>query len=239
MNAPLRGFTALLLHAFPLDARMWDETRTELGEVAVVAPTLPPQGGGRTLAGWAAAVLRLVEGEIVPVGVSMGGYLAFELWRQAPERLSGLVLSDTRAGPETDEGRAGRERTIELIRERGAAGLWEEMEAKLFSPGAEPEVVALARSIALDRSQDDLVTCLEAIRDRPDSRPTLPTIDVPTLVVVGENDELTPPHEAAAIASGIAGAKLVTIPESGHLPPLERPGAFLASLRALLAEVGA
>jgi 3-oxoadipate enol-lactonase len=239
MNAPLRGFTALLLHAFPLDARMWDETRTELGEVAVVAPTLPPQGGGRTLAGWAAAVLRLVEGEIVPVGVSMGGYLAFELWRQAPERLSGLVLSDTRAGPETDEGRAGRERTIELIRERGAAGLWEEMEPKLFSPAAEPEVVALARSIALDRSQDDLVTCLEAIRDRPDSQPTLPTIDVPTLVVVGENDELTPPHEAAAIASGIAGAKLVTIPESGHLPPLERPGAFLASLRALLAEVGA
>jgi 3-oxoadipate enol-lactonase len=239
MNAPLRGFTALLLHAFPLDARMWDETRTELGEVAVVAPTLPPQGGGRTLAGWAAAVLRLVEGEIVPVGVSMGGYLAFELWRQAPERLSGLVLSDTRAGPETDEGRAGRERTIELIRERGAAGLWEEMEPKLFSPAAEPEVVALARSIALDRSQDDLVTCLEAIRDRPDSRPTLPTIDVPILVVVGENDELTPPHEAAAIASGIAGAKLVTIPESGHLPPLERPGAFLASLRALLAEVGA
>jgi len=113
------------------------------------------------------------------------------------------------------------------------------MEPKLFSPAAEPEVVALARSIALDRSQDDLVTCLEAIRDRPDSRPTLPTIDVPTLVVVGENDELTPPHEAAAIASGIAGAKLVTIPESGHLSPLERPGAFLASLRALLAEVGA
>ena len=239
MNAPLRGFTALLLHAFPLGAGMWDETRRELEGVAVLAPSLPPEGGGRTLSGWAAAVLGLVEGEIVPVGVSMGGYLAFELWRQAPERISGLVLSDTRAGPETDEGRGGRERTIELIREHGAVGLWGEMEPKLFSPAAEPEVVALARSIALDRSQDDLVTCLEAIRDRPDSRPTLPTIDVPTLVVVGENDELTPPHEAAAIASGIAGAKLVTIPESGHLPPLERPGAFLASLRALLAEVGA
>jgi 3-oxoadipate enol-lactonase len=239
MNAPLRGCTVLLLHAFPLDAGMWDETRRELEGVAVVAPRLPPEGGGRTLSGWAAAVLGLVEGEIVPVGVSMGGYLAFELWRQAPERISGLVLSDTRAGPETDEGRAGRERTIELIREHGAVGLWGEMEPKLFSPAAEPEVVALARSIALDRSQDDLVTCLEAIRDRPDSRPTLPTIDVPTLVVVGENDELTPPHEAAAIASGIADAKLVTIPESGHLTPLERSGAFLASLRALLAEVGA
>jgi 3-oxoadipate enol-lactonase len=239
MNAPLRGFTALLLHAFPLDARMWDETRAELGEVAVVAPTLPPEGGGRTLSGWAAAVLGQVEGEIVPVGVSMGGYLAFELWRQVPERISGLVLSDTRAGPETDEGRAGRERTIELIREHGAVGLWGEMEPKLFSHLAEPEVAARARSIALDRSQSDLVTCVEAIRDRPDSRPTLPTIDVPTLVVVGEKDELTPPHEAAAIASGIARAKLVTIPESGHLLPLERPGAFLASLRALLAAVGA
>src|SRR5687767_7699648 len=113
MNAPLRGFTVLLLHAFPLDARMWDGTRAGLGEVVGVDPTLPPGGGGRTLSGWAAAVLGRVEGEIVPVGVSMGGYLAFELWRQAPERISALVLSDTRAGPETDDGRAGRERTIE------------------------------------------------------------------------------------------------------------------------------
>jgi 3-oxoadipate enol-lactonase len=239
MNAPLRGFTVLLLHAFPLDAGMWDETRRELEGVAVVAPSLPPEGGGRTLSGWAAAVLGLVEGEIVPVGVSMGGYLAFELWRQAPERLSSLVLSDTRPGPETDEGRAGRERTIELIRERGAAGLWEEMEPKLFSPSAKPEVVERARSLALGRHPVDLVTCVEVIRDRPDSRPTLPTIDVPALVLVGEKDELTPPPEAAAIASGIPGAKLVAIPESGHLPPLERPEAFLASLRPLLAEVGA
>lgn len=240
MNAPRGGFTVLLLHAFPLDARMWDETCRELGaELDTVAPTLPPQGGGRRLAGWAEEVLSLVEGEVVPVGVSMGGYLAFELWRQAPERISGLVLSDTRAGPETDEGRAGRERTIELIRERGATGLWQEMEPKLFSPTAEPEVVERARPLALGRSPDDLVTCVEAIRDRPDSRPSLPTIDVPTLVVVGEKDELTPPPEAAAIASGIPGAKLVAIPESGHLPPLEQPGAFLASLRALLAEVGA
>jgi 3-oxoadipate enol-lactonase len=239
MNAPPRGLTVLLLHAFPLDAHMWHETRKELGEVAVVAPTLPPEGGGRTLSGWAAAVLGLVEGEIVPVGVSMGGYLAFELWRQAPDRISGLVLSDTRAGPETDEGRAGRERTIELIREHGPAGLWKGMEPKLFSAAAEHDVVERARSLALGRNPDDLVTCVEAIRDRPDSRPTLPTIDVPTLVVVGEKDELTPPPEAAAIASRIAGSKLVTIPESGHLPPLERPGAFLAGLRALLAEVGA
>src|SRR5829696_2674840 len=239
MSSPSRGFTVLLLHAFPLDARMWDETRTELGELAVVAPTLPPEGGGRTLSGWAGAVLGLVEGDLVPVGVSMGGYLAFELWRQAPERISGLLFSDTRAGPETDEGRAGRERTIGLIREQGATGLWTEMEPKLFSAAAGPEVVERARSLVLGRDPDDLVTCVEAIRDRPDSRAILPTIDVPTLVLVGEKDELTPPPEAAAIASGIRGAKLVTIPESGHLPPLERPGAFLASVRALLAEVGA
>ena len=229
----------LLLHAFPLDAGMWDEIRSELGEVAVVAPTLPPEGGGQTLSGWAGAILGLVEGELVPVGVSMGGYLAFELWRQAPARISGLVLSDTRAGPETDEGRAGRERTIGIIREQGATGLWEEMEPKLFSPVPEPVVVERARSLALGRNPDDLVMCVEAIRDRPDSRPTLPTIAVPALVLVGEKDELTPPPEAAAIASGIPGSKLVTIPESGHLPPLERPKAFLASLRALLAEVGA
>ena len=239
MSSPRGGFTVLLLHAFPLDARMWDETRSELWELGTVAPTLPPEGGGRSLSGWAEAVLGLVEGDIVPVGVSMGGYLAFELWRQAPVRISALLLADTRAGPETDEGRVGRERTIELIRHRGAAGLWEEMAPKLFSPGADPEVVERARSIVLGRNGDDLVACVEAIRDRPDSRLTLPSIDVPTLVLVGETDELTPPPESAAIASGIPGAKLVSIPESGHLPPLERPGAFLASLRALLAEVAA
>ena len=239
MNAARATFTVLLLHAFPLDSRMWDETRSEYGELRTVAPTLPPEGGGRSLSGWAEAVLGLVEGEVVPVGVSMGGYLAFELWRQAPGRIPGLVLADTRAGPESDEGRVGRERTIELIRQRGAAGLWEEMAPKLFSPAADPEIVERARSVALERTPDDLVACVEAIRDRPDSRPTLPTIDVPTLVLVGEKDELTPPPESAAIASGIPAAKLVVIPESGHLAPLERPGAFLASLRALLAEVAA
>lgn len=240
MNSSRGSFTLLLLHAFPLDARMWDDVRRELGdELAVIAPTLPHEGGGRTLSGWADAVLGSVEGDILPVGVSMGGYLAFELWRQAPERISALVLSDTRAGPETDEGRAGRERTIELIHERGPAGLWEEMAPKLFSPAADAGVVERARLLALGRTPDDLVTCVEAIRDRPDSRPTLPTIDVPTLVLVGEKDELTPPPEAAAIGSGIPRAKLVTIPESGHLPPLERPGAFLASLRAMLRGVSA
>ena len=206
MSAPSARFTVLLLHAFPLDAGMWDETRRELGEDVVTdAPTLPPAGGGRALSGWASAVLGLVEGDLVPIGVSMGGYLAFELWRQAPERISALVLSDTRAGPETDEGRAGRERTIQLIRERGAEGLWEEMEPKLFSPAADPDVVERARSIAFARDPEDLVACVEAIRDRPDSRPTLQTIDVATLVLVGEKDELTPPPEAAAIASGIGG----------------------------------
>lgn len=239
MSPPRAGFTVLLLHAFPLDAGMWDESRRELGELATVAPSLPPEGGGRTLSGWADAVLGLAEAEVVPVGVSMGGYLALELWRRAPERISGLVLAGTRAGPESDEGRAGRERTIELIREHGAAGLWEELEPKLFSPAAEPEIVERARTLVFGRSPDKLITCVEAIRDRPDSRPTLSTIDVPTLVLVGEQDELTPPPESAAIASGIPGAKLVTLPESGHLAPLERPGSFLASLRALLAGVAA
>lgn len=232
--------TILLLHAFPLDSRMWAGHREalEAGGYAVVAPDLPGEPEA-TFSAWARRVLRLVEGDFVPVGVSMGGYLIFELWRQAPERIRALVLADTRATPETPEARAARDELIAVAGEQGVGAVWERMRGKLLAPGAAPEAVARAEEIALEQPLAGVVATLEAIRDRADSRPTLATIGVPALVVVGEEDVLTPPAAAEEIAAGTRDARLVLFPGCGHLPPLEQPEEFRAALFSFLAEVAA
>ncbi|HSK15936.1 MAG TPA: alpha/beta fold hydrolase [Gaiellaceae bacterium] len=228
----------LLLHAFPLDSRMWEEQRPALEEAgyAVLAPDLPGEGPVVGFADWAHGVLGLVRGPLVPVGCSMGGYLALELWRQAPERIPGLALVDSRATPDTPEQRAGRDAGILRLREEGVQPFWAGLAPKLFPPGADPEVVARARELALAQPVDGLVASLETLRDRPDSRPTLATIDVPVLLVVGEEDELTPPADAEAMAEELVASRLVRLPGAGHLTPLERPAEVTRELLAFLEE---
>lgn len=229
----------LLLHAFPLDSRMWERTREALEAAGyeVSAPDLPGREDEATLAAWAERLLREHEDDLLPVGVSMGGYLAFELWRQAPERIPALVLADTRATPDTAQGKQARAETIRVLREDGFDPFWEALAPKLFAPGADPELVARARAIAAEQPVTGLVAALAALRDRPDSSPTLATIDVPTLVVVGEEDALTPPSDADELEEGIRRARLVRIPGAGHLAVLERPGEFERALLGFLAQV--
>ena len=220
---------------------MWAETRPALEEAGyeVVAPDLPGPAAERTLASWADRVLRLVDGPLVLVGVSMGGYLAFELWRRASERVRALVLVSTRAGGETGESRAGREANLRLLRENGVTALWEVLGGKLFAPGTSPDVVARAREIALEQGSQRLAAATEAIRDRPDSRSLLAEITVPVLVVAGEDDRVIPPSESEALARALPDARLELIPGAGHLVPLERPPEFARVLLPFLAEVAA
>ena len=229
----------LLLHAFPLDSRMWEGTREALESAGheVAAPNLPGPEAEVTLAAWADRLLREHEDDLLPVGVSMGGYLAFELWRQAAERIRALVLADTRASPDTLERKQARDETIRVLGEEGFDPFWEALAPKLFARGADRELVARARAIAADQPVTGLVAALEAVRDRPDSRPTLATIDVPTLVVVGEEDALTPPSDADELEEAIRRARLVRIPGAGHLAILERPDEFEGSLLGFLPEV--
>jgi pimeloyl-ACP methyl ester carboxylesterase len=167
----------------------------------------------------------------------MGGYLAFELWRQAPERIAALGLLDTRATPDTPEQRTARDDAIRLLGEAGREAFWDDLAPRLFSANADPAVVARARELALEQPVTGLVAAQETIRDRPDSRPTLATIDVPVLVLVGEEDGLTPPEDSEAMAAAIDGARLVRIPGAGHLSPLERPDDVSEPLVDFLAEM--
>lgn len=211
----------------PLNSRMWAGHRESLEAkgYSVVAPDLPLEPVGN-FAGWAEQLLPLVEGPFIPVGISMGGYLTFELWRQASERIPAIVLLDTRATPEPPEARPAREQLIARAREQGVSSVWDQMADKLLAPGTPPPIAEATRAIALEQSSSKVVAALEAIRDRTDSRPTLETIDVPTLVVVGSEDPITDVASAEEVADGITRAELVVIDKAGHLPPLERPDEF-------------
>jgi 3-oxoadipate enol-lactonase len=231
--------TVLLLHAFPLDARMWEGQISVLEQAGyeVIAPTLPGTVPDAELPSWAARVLELLPGDFVPVGISMGGYLAFELFRQAPKRIPALVLADTRANADSPEGRAGREETIRRLREDGFDAFWDELAPKLFSSSPSEDVVARARAIAAEQPIDNLVATVEALRDRADSTSTLADIVIPALVAVGAEDALTPPEASKEIVAGLVHGRYAEIAGAGHLTPLERPDELNEELLVFLQEV--
>jgi 3-oxoadipate enol-lactonase len=229
----------LLLHAFPLDARMWEGQVPVLEQAGyeVIAPNLPGSQPDASLPSWAGRILELLPGDFIPVGISMGGYLAFELWRQAPKRIPALVLADTRANADDEAGRVARDETIRLLREEGFDAFWEDLAPKLFSAEVSPDVVERARAIASDQPTENLVATVEALRDRFDSTSTLADIDVPALVLVGEDDALTPPLAAKEIVAGLSEGRYAEFPGAGHLSPLERAAEFNEEVLVFLHEV--
>jgi 3-oxoadipate enol-lactonase len=218
---------------------MWDGIRLALEGAGydLVAPDLPGPDLELGFPSWARRVLGLVENDFVAVGSSMGGYLAFELWRQAPDRIAGMVLVGTRATPDSPEQRLARDDSIRLLGEAGREPFWEDLASKIFAAGVDSEVVGRARRLTLEQPMTALVATQETIRDRIDSRPTLGTIDVPVLVLVGEEDRLTPPADSEAMVSALPDARLSRIEGAGHLAALERPGEVAAQIIGFLEEV--
>jgi len=233
------GILVLLLHAFPLDARMWDAQVSALEQAGYesLAPNLPGREPDNEVANWAGRVLQLLPGDFIPVGCSMGGYLIFELWRQASARIPAAVFIDTRAGADTPEVREGRGETIRILGEDGFDAFWKLQEPKLFGPEAPPDVVERARAIAAEQPITNLVATLQALASRPDSRETASSLDVPALVIVGEEDGLTPPIEAEQLAELLPIAQLVRIPGAGHLTPLEQPTRVNEELMVFLSRI--
>ena len=247
------GAPVVFLHAFPLNARMWAPQVAALpAGWRAIAPDL--RGFGRSPSGaiparhvgdHAADVLNLVDAQggapVVLVGLSMGGYIAFECWRRRPAAIRGLVLADTRAEADSDEARARRVTMQGLAQREGTAAVIDAMLPGLLGASTrtdDPHVAVQVRQWALDTGAEGVIDALEALRTRPDSRPTLATITCPALVLVGDEDTLTPPELSQVIADGIAGATLVRIPRAGHLANVEQPPAFSSALAAFLEGLG-
>ena len=212
----------LLLHALPLDERMWEPQLPALAADKVTAPRL--YGRGRTMTAWAESIAAELDGEHAVVGASMGGYCALALAKVAPELVSALLLVGSRPDPDSPERRAGRADTIELIQREGADGLWRFMAPKLF---AEPEH---ADPSLMFRDPDGLIAAIEAIRDREDSTQLARDFPGPLQFVVGEHENFVTPGELSEFDIRI-------VPEAGHLVNLERPGEFNAILREFLSRV--
>ncbi len=242
----------VLLHAFPLDRGLWAPQVAALAaDARVLAPDLP--GFGRssagsdplTIDGMADTVAEFLDAvgvtdPVVVGGLSMGGYVAMAFARRHPHRLAGLVLADTKADPDDAAAKAKRDETIALAREKGAAAVLEGMLPKLLSDetrAKRPEVVRCVRELGSRQSAAGVAAALAALRDRPDANPGLAAVRVPTLVIVGEHDAVTPPTAAAKIAAAVRGGRLVTIPGAGHLSSLENPDAFNAAVRSFLTQV--
>jgi 3-oxoadipate enol-lactonase len=245
----------VLVHAFPLGAQMWEpQFRGAFYGWRLLAPDLRGFGGSTDeraegedpsiddYADDIAALIREVAGgrPSVLCGLSMGGYAIFAVMRRAPGLVRALVLADTRAGADSLEGRAGRKALLTVLEHDGPQGVAREMMPRLLgastrehNPGAEETVRLLIKR----QSPGAIRDAIHRMMERPDSRPLLPTITHPVLVVVGEEDTLTPPSESEALVAALPNASLVRIAGAGHLSNLEQSQAFEASVEGFLASL--
>jgi len=247
-----KGLPIVLLHAFPFDRAMWEPQLRPLAETGfrVLAPDLPEFG--ETTPGSevftierSADVINDFLDEIgiekaVVGGVSMGGYIAMALARRHPQRLIALILADTKAAPDDADAKTSRDRLIAQVKDGGPTAAADALLPKLFSPTAGekyPDVIERARAIILRQRTAAIIAALYALRDRPDAQPALASVRVPTLVLVGEHDAVTPPSAAERIAHGIPHAELVLIPNAGHLSNVENPDAFNSAMISFLAKL--
>jgi pimeloyl-ACP methyl ester carboxylesterase len=180
----------------------------------------------------AARILTDAPPRFALAGLSMGGYIAFAMLRQAPERIAKLALLDTSARPDTPEQSAAREKFIAMAQAGKLPEIVDMLAPRFLHRDRHNDQTLnrIVRDMAADTGADAFVRQERAIMTRPDSRPLLASIKCPTLVLVGEGDELTPPDLAKEIAGGIAGARLTVVPNSGHLSTIEQPDAVNAAL---------
>jgi pimeloyl-ACP methyl ester carboxylesterase len=245
------GPAVLFLHAFPLGLAMWDDQAAALAGTHRMVRfddrgfgASPPGDGLLTMeriADDAAALLdHLGLERAVVAGCSMGGYAAFAMVRRHPDRLRALVLQDTRAGADSEEARKNRALLAEKTLREGPAAALEAFLPKLLGATTwkeRPLVVERVKAMTLAASPRGIADALHGLAARGDSFPTLREIRVPTLVICGEEDTITPVADSEALAKGIAGSRLEVIPGAGHLSNLESPEAYNGVLKAFLASL--
>jgi pimeloyl-ACP methyl ester carboxylesterase len=200
-----------------------------------------PPAGSTAIDDYARAAVALADAlhldRFVVGGVSMGGYVACGVLRLAGGRCNGLVMADSRAGADTEQGRTARDAMLRLVREGGPPAVADDMIPKLLGETTRtqrPDAVRLVRSFIEAQTTEGIAAAIVRLRDRPDSTDVLRALQVPALIVVGEEDTLTPVVESERMRDAIPRADLVRIPSAGHLASLEAPGAFNAALARYL-----
>jgi len=230
------GLPVLFIHGFPLDRSMWRHQLAVLTKVRRIAPDLRGAGAstgpadGYSMSRYADDLVAVLDAlqlkQVVVAGLSMGGYVAFDLVRRHGDRVKALILANTRAEPDTAESRKTRDELAALAAREGVEAVNARLLPKLLAPSAftrQAELVTEVREMMGRYGVPGLVGALRALRDRPDSTETLKAIRVPTLVLAGEEDQLIAPAVGERMAAAIPGARFVTIPDAGHLAPLEQP----------------
>ncbi len=250
------GTPVLLVHGFPLDHTMWNSQIEAIADrCRVIAPDL--RGFGQSSLGDADPKLGVsmehyaddlaefldvlaIHEPIVLVGFSMGGYVAWQFVRKHARRSRALVQCDTKAAADTDEARAARLKMADQITEWGPARVAEMMGPKLLAKRSfevKPEVVADVRRVVEATSPAAIACAQRGMASRSDMTGLLPSIRVPTLVLVGQEDAISPPAEMRAIADAIPNAKFVVIPDAGHMTTMENPDAVNAALRSFIEKI--
>jgi 3-oxoadipate enol-lactonase len=241
------GPDVVLLHPFPLDHRFWSPVRELLSSrYRLLLPDLRAHGdseageGPVTMQKLADDLAGLCREERIAkatlVGVSIGGYLLFEFWRRHRDHVGALVLANTRAGAETAESKAARLQAAKRVLHEGTAGFIEDMLSKLLSQSTRmnrPDLVQTALGMMQKMSADDIAAVQRGMAERPDSVATLATINVPTLIITGEEDSV-PRSEFELMRQQIRGSELYVISGAGHYAALEKPEEFGVLLRKFL-----
>lgn len=249
------GLPVIFLHAFPLNRQMWageiqallQDRRYRLvaldwrgfGESEITSSPVKPVIS--TMVMFADDVAGLMDAlgiqQAVLCGLSMGSYAAFAFARKYPERVRGLILADTRPGDDTPEARANRENMAQLAESQGTGAVADLQLPRLISDYTRqhhPEVEARVRQLIDTATPQGIAAASRGMAVRADSSDLLAQLSCPTLVIVGEEDALTPPSPTRLYAAQIPGAQLVVIPHAGHLSNLEQPQAFIQAIRQFL-----
>jgi 3-oxoadipate enol-lactonase len=245
------GFPIVFLHAFPLNRRMWDQQEAALASQFRII-TLDLRGHGESDAPLWRYTLDQVADDVRDlldylsirqaafVGLSMGGYVLFAFYRMYAERVKGLVLADTRAQADTDEGKQARFEMAQIAYRQGASAVADIMIPKLLSPAAirtRPDLVQRVRTMIEGNHVSGIAGDLMAMAERPDSIPLLNQMTCPAHIIVGDVDLPTPPSDAKLMVDRIPGAWLTIIPGAAHLSNMEQPDLFNETVRAFVATV--
>lgn len=239
----------VMLHGFPLDHSMWQAQRTAFKSThRVVIPDL--RGFGKSLGGTPIAALadhaddlahlldRLrIRQPVILCGLSMGGYIAFRFLERYPSRVAKLILCDTKALADSAEAAANRLAMAEKVLQEGSRIVVAAMSSRLFGTWVreqQPKIMDEIRDVMLATLPETIAAAQRAMAARPDSTPLLATITVPTLVLVGEQDLISPPDEMRAMAAAIPGSEFAVIPQAGHMAPQEQPLAVNGVIRKFL-----